>query len=438
MKRTNLLIISTILLVTLISVPSFVFASNIGRTIYGVFSETYAGVSADSSSEDYVHYYPANGAASNSTECIEGNVGIMIVEKSWYTEPFGDTSGKDMSVYSRIYFSVKFPSSGDTSKAYIKIQDTTARPIAFSNTNVKCVDATSTSGVLKDDAWHTYYIDLSNFASLDINHVKIPLVLSGDAGSGTFYVDNVIYAKAGAVYGNGSPVLDATLKNVNGNGTASPADKFTWNSNVFRTGWKCADQYVDLEVKYKDASQNNVDILSAESLNDLKKWSFRIYTSSKTETKEGGQYISTDQDGLIPYQKDGSNLVVYQNLDPNKKLSMCWRMMDTLLSTTSGSAHTTIIGEKSNYDLYDLGSSDSGKEGWNCWLYLRNFANYTAANKDYFTIWDYRGWHASTDPSNGFFSGWACTPKLYIGAKFTEALAGLEYRNKIIIESYYE
>lgn len=437
MKNIKLFTILSITSLLILSVSS-VYAGNIGRTVYGIFSETYLGVSGDSSSDDWVNFYPDNGAASNSSECIEGNVGIMIVAGSWYTEPFGNTSGKDLSSYSRIYFSVKFPSSGNTAKAYIKIEDTSGnKQLAFNSTSIKCVDSSSTSGVLKDGAWHTYYIDLSNFTNLNLSRIKNPLALAADPGSGTFYVDNVIYAKSGAVYGNASPVLDFTLKNVNGNGAASSNDKFTWGTSVFRNGWKTADQYVDLDVKFKNGSQN-VDVLSAQSLNDLKKWSFRIYSSSQTETMQGGSYVYTDQQGLIPYQKNGSNLIVYNNADPNKKLPMCWRMMDTVLSTTSGSAHTTIIGERSDYNLYDLGSSDSNRENWNCWLYVKNIANYTASDKEYYTIWNYKGWHASTDPSNGFFNGWACTPKLYIGAKFTDALAGLEYRNKITIESYYE
>lgn len=432
MKKTNLLIIS-ISLVSLISVSSLFAASNIGRKVYGVYSETYIGVTVDASYDDAVDYYPSSGADSGYSDCVEGKVGIKIAPGTWYTEPF-KKDYNDMSAYSRIYFSVKFPSSGDTSKAFIKIKDTSAeRPIAFNSTNIKCVDASSSNGILKDDVWHMYYIDLSDFSSLILGQVKIPLILSGNSGSGTFYVDNVIYAKSGAVYGNGTPVLDATLKKINGNGNASPSDTFTWNENSFRNGWKTADQYVEFNINYVN-NNNNVDIISVTSLEAMKTLSYRIYTSSQTETAD----VFTTQDGLIPYKKNGTKLEVYQNLDPSKKLSMCWRMMDTVLSTTSGSAHTNIIGEKSNYDLYDLGSSDPNKENWNCWLYLKNISNENNASiKEYCTIWNYKGWHAASD-SAAFYNGWACEPKLYIGAKFDEALAGLEYRNKINIKVYYQ
>ena len=229
------------------------------------------------------------------------------------------------------------------------------------------------------------------------------------------------------------------MKNVSNNGNASSNDKFTWNSSVFGEGWKTADQYADLEIKFKNGS-NDEDMLSLQSLQDLKKWSFRIYTSSQTEAMENGEYIYTTHSGLIPYGKYNSGeLFININADPERKLPLCWRMIDSVLSTTSGSAHTNIIGEKNNtaHDLYDLGSSDPNTANWNCWLYVTNIANITDDEDiEYATIWNYRGSHASSDSTNGF-SCWG-NPKLYIGAKFTNALMGLEYRNKITIESYYE
>ena len=413
----SLLIISIISIITLISVTSL-FASNIGRHVYGIITETYKGVYIDtpSAGEDFVKLY---GTPNDNYDCIEGRKSVSVGHQGWFGAVFASGTSpvvvtpRDMSAYAggRLYFSAKVPSTVDmnTSKIETKHKGSGNKTIFFNSTNIKRVDNGSNilgTGITADNSWHTYYIELSSFTGLDLSKIEYLFIVGTTTTNNTVLIDNVRWVKPG----QGSFSID--LKNI---GDDSASTTITWDQSVFRQGWKAANQYVQFDID---------DELPTAY---LKTWKIKIYTVGGTATNNG----------LRPYRNG-----VLDTGSPN--LPLCWRMIDVpLVTAPSATEHTTIID--GYYDSsYGLHLYDAGKAGgipyWWCWLLVKDQTD--DFTDDYSTIWDWRGWHAAEngvdDSGNApFYNGAKDSPRLYFGADFTNA-SDFTYKANIRIEFFNE
>ena len=182
--------------------------------------------------------------------------------------------------------------------------------------------------------------------------------------------------------------------------------------------WKVANEHINLKItKFLDKDNNEYPIGNGKSVSSypfssssLSKWKFRIYTSGGTA------------DGLLPYENGN----YYDGVEP---LPICWRLVDSELS--SSETITETVDDKGDRHL-------ENSDGWKCWLYIQNIAS-NDYNTDYAIMWNNsKGYRGSEGDYYGGPNGFDVAPKLYIGAKFKNAVGGLEYKSTIVIECYDE
>lgn len=405
----------SLILFFMLAISSSVFADNIGRNVYGVYSEAYAGNNvynsghSDPSDIDAVEIElwtnQSMTGSTSTTEFIEGDKSFRLYAgpKKTYTYLYGgggfhtkNSDGyKDMSAYNG--GSIKmYVKTANAEMANFKVGYKTGSTAATEH--YFTIDSLKDSSVsnIADGEWHEITIPLPSSGLETITYAFLFKLEESDYVQGNvIFIDNIRWLKPT------TGTFDMVLKNVGTDAVSSDQNKITWNENVFRTGWKVAQQYVSFNLDEEIDSRY------------LKTWKFKIYSKNETGLKP--------YQGSTPYTDEGN-------------LSLCWRMSDTILATSSTNKGTTLIEQTiidGNYHLYDAGdTSIDDPTGWWPWLYM--LGENEDLTTDYSTIWGHNGLHiAENDTGHKYNVG---TPNLYIGANFAPACAGLKYQADIIIK----
>lgn len=422
---------SLILSLFLCLIVSSVYASNIDRTVYGIFTETYNGAHignfnyADAMNLDK---WSNDGSVSSVTSedgVLEGNIFTRFsIDKSSGWEVFayrpvssgGSTDPRNMSGFygGSLKFLVRITSANS---AFL-----TAKVGVQLSSSKHLTKTLSDLGAKADGTWHEITIPLSS--SFGISSASD---LSAVIGLFTFQpmtlsvgkymdIDNIRWVRSAA----GS--FSADLKNISNN---SSATNITWNASVFRSGWKVANQYINFDL--------DLDVL----LN----WSIRIYTNNG----------SSDKAGLVA-TKNGKTYFV----------PMCWRVDKKVIPYDDGydaqghqlkatfniAEQIYQVGDKYKGRLYDNGVANPNPE-YNPWFYFVDSVDKDKVvpaenidNVDYTTVWSQKGFHAAPGAYWGMSdisaNGGTIAPKLYFGAGFDNAAGGLRYEGNIVVALEYE
>ncbi len=401
-KKKNLIIICVVFMTLFTGTK--IFASNIGRTVYGILTETYNGTSTNASAgNDKVWIY---GNVLNDTDKKEGTFSNSIGIGAWlgvYFNLNGEWSmnPQDMSDYigGRLYFSAKVPTSVDTEDTNnaFKISDGVDKIVRFNSTNIKRIDNGSTilgTAISNDDQWHTYYIELSSFTNLDFTNISYPFIVGCSASNGAaVLIDNVYWTKAPSVERS----FNVTVKNISNNQTVSSV---TWNQSCFRQGWIAADQYVELDLDW-------------EGTND---WYVQILLDNGKATRNGLYYVADNNSEFI--------------------LQMAWRVSRDLLPNGSGDTLQITKSGAPNYSLYDSGKHNSDP-WWYPWIYFKEKKE--TFELEYTTVWNIKGCHtyaganAGWDSLNDFYDK---KPKIYFAADCENSWNFIYAANIVIILNY--
>lgn len=395
MKIKSYFIIVLLCIVTLLFATSFTFAGNIGRAVYGIYTENYTGIGINNAAagNDNIAVYAGGTISEITSDKFDGIKTYQFGNTGWVSFAFAN-GAQDMSAYTggRINFSAKAGSdmSGKLNSVYIKIEDSEGvKQIQFSSSSVKMLGSNST-GVLADENWHSYYIELSSFPSLQLSSIKGPLQISSNA-SGTILVDYVYWTKAPSA----TRAFNVTVKNISDN---QITENITWTQSAYRQSWTASQQYIELD-------------LDRESAN----WYVRIYLDNNKDTRNGLYCVDGGEDIVLP---------------------MAWRMRPDLLSSGN---FTLLIGENNDGGLYDKGLEPGGTD-WYTWSPIKEIHDTTVEEYDYVTIWSLRGihtvvrYHDSYDP----LSNYEKKPKIYFAADCSNAIGGLEYEANVVTELVYE
>ena len=402
MKTKNLFVIF-VFFVFLLFAFDFLFADNIGRVVYGIYTETYNGIGINNiaAGNENVNVWAGGTFETITTDQFDGIKSYQIGNTGWVSFVFVN-GAQDMSDYSggRIYFSAKIGSemSEYLNLVYIKIQDSTSlKQIPFNSSSIKRIDSDDTGILIDNDNWHTYYIELSNFIELDLHNITHPLLLSSDA-PGTFLIDNIYWTKASSV----ARSFTVTVKNISDN---EETENITWAQSAYRKSWIAAQQYIELD-------------LDQESSN----WYVRIYLSNKSIPSRIGLYC---EDG-------GADIV----------LPMAWRVRPDLVSAGT---FTLLIGKANNnkfYNLYDLEKNPTGD--WYNWFPMRELSG--GLDFDDVKVWNLSGIHTAVryidDNVRNYYDSlsdyYERKPKIYFAADCSNAVGGLTYTATVVTELVYE
>ena len=398
---------------TVLFATSFVFAGNIGRAVYGVYTETYNGVGLymDSAGTDKVLFdsYNWNFDANYTDDKFEGTKSLKV-NNDTYASFYFSSKPQNMYAYTggRIYFSLKYPDEVAKDKGFIKIEDTTSqKAICFdSDLIVRIDDGHEQLGtsIENDGAWHTYYIALSSFTGLDLNNINCPLIVSSSLSSGDFFLmDNVYWTKAQ----NEPRAFNVTVKNISNNQTPAD-DKITWTQAAYRQSWTVAEQYIELDLD-QEGSNN---------------WYIRTYLNNGKATRNG----------LYCVDSDGSEIV----------LPMAWRISKELMPNSDS---TFQISKDAWGWLYDSGkvtpAPDSGGVAYAYpWAYFYDISD-DSLILERTIVWDLRGCHCFLYTGQDW--NWQSLanyyerkPKIYFAADCSNAIGGLEYEANVVTELVYE
>ena len=457
MKKINLIIISIVVLITLIGVSSAFATAKPESAIYGVGNETYPGAVIDGSGDNGIKLYwwynidTASIESSNGDEAPEGNRYTRYTFKA-ATGALGYTCDNlrviDMSNYSggKIKFSArsKYATRLKTSRVgfQIKIDEKVENGVTSASTYDKFYE-----GILSNpeneltDEWKEFEIDIPNNATLkaEVKAEKgvekgledvysLFVFLDGDTvdkTGDTIDIDNIRWERAAGTFEEIDVTgvsFSAELQNGSGNNITWYADG-TKIDDIKNVDWKIANEHINLKItKFLDKDNNEYPIGNGEyvssypfSSSSLSKWKFRIYTSSEVVKK----------DGLLPHDNKGD---YYENAET---LPLCWRLVDSELP--SSETITETVDDKGNRHL-------ENSDGWKCWLYIQNRGSDTYNDKNYAIMWTNNGYRGSEGDyyAGSTGNGFDVMPKLYIGAKFKNAIGGLEYKSTIVIECYDE
>lgn len=456
MKKIKIITIPIVVLITLISVSSVFATAKPSSAVYGVGNETYPGAVIDGSGDNGIKLYwwynieTASIVSSAGDEAPEGNKYTRYTFKA-ATGALGYTCDSlrviDMSNYSggKIKFSARSKYATRLKSSRVGFQIKIGEYIESGVTKASTYDKFY-EGILSNptneltDEWKEFEIDIPNNATLkaevkDRKGVEKGLedvyslfvFLDGndtiDKTGDTIDIDNIRWERADGTFEE----IDVTGINFSAELKNGSGDKITWYANgtkiddIKDVDWKIANEYINLKItKFLDKDNNEYPIGNGKTVSSypfssssLSKWKFRIYTSSGTAKR----------DGLLPYE-NGS---YYEDIDP---LPLCWRLVDSELKNF-------VIKETDDHAHLYEGDNDQ----WYCWLYIQNRGSDDYNKGDYAIMWNnsngYRGSEGDYyvgSTGNGF----DIMPKLYIGAKFKNAAAGVKYESIIVIECYDE
>lgn len=390
---------------SLLFATSFVFAGNIGRAVYGVLTETYNGASIDnpSADDDYAHNW---GTPESSSDRIEGATSTSVGSAWWFGVCFD--SPQDMSVYTggRLYFSAKVPTTIDINNAgnVFKVKDSAERMVYFNSDSIKKIDNGSTvlgTKISNDNQWHTYYIELSSFTSLDLTNISYLFIVGNTTNNNTLLIDNVYWTKASSA----TRSFNVTVKNISDNQVATN-EIITWNQSCFRQSWTAAEQYIELDLD-QEGSNN---------------WYVKVYLDNGKASRNG----------LYCVDSDGSEIV----------LPMAWRISKELIPNSDA---TFQISKDSEGLLYDSDKTTPDADGvaWAYpWAYFYDISD-TALILNDTIIWNLRGCHCFLYTGENW--AWQSLanyydrkPKIYFAADCSNALASLTYTANVVTELGYE
>lgn len=405
---------SLVLSLFLCLIVSSAYASNVGRHVYGVLAESVSGVhfNAPTSDADSIHLYvweETLGTEDLTTNALEGLKYTRLTwgSKGWTGCGWTSTNANgyhNMSEYygGKIKFLVR-SSNSNVLDCRVGIE-----------INGKQVFKTLRSlGFNANGQWQelTFNLDTSTGSDLTAaNLEKTTALFIVSQNSGTVTSGNIVDVDYVRWIKSGEGSFNVTVKNVSGNSTVNTST-MTWASSNFQSGWKVADQYLEIDYD-KDSSTND--------------WNVRLYVDNG----------SKDRNGLYA-TKNGEDYI----------MTMCWRASEkTLPYSDSNGNHTLQIAEGYNSSedykyLYDSGSASSSDP---VWLYMQDLTDLTTAQKkDYSTVMGYKtgGYHIRSGVygggpgNNGYESG--SKVALYLGAN-CDVAGGLKYEGNIVVELEYE
>jgi len=392
---------------TLLFATSFVFADNIGRAVYGIYTETYNGAGFyqdEAGSQNITLWSQTWGIDANYTgdSNCEG-MKCCKIENQNTVIYFVFSQPQNMSVYSngRLYFKLKYPNELSTTYASIKIQDVSGdREIRFDSTAIKRIDGGGGTAITNDGNWHDYYVDLSSFPGLDLmnKNIKCPLIVTNTLSNGTdFYlIDNVYWTKAP----NATRSFNVTVKNISDNQVLTgDNEKITWTQAAYRQSWTAAEQYIELDLDQESFSYVKINL-----------------SNGKASRK-----------GLYCVDSDNSEIV----------LPMAWRVRPDLVSSNN---FTLLIGVNGDGGLYDKGT-DPGGTDWYTWSPIKDVTDTVVEQYDYITVWNLKGIHTVVKYHNAYDSlttYYDRKPKIYFAADCSNAIGGLTYTANVVTTLVYE
>ncbi len=410
---------SLILSLFLCLIVSSAYASNIGRAVYSIFSESLSGA----------HSYDYNQSVASDVDAIEdehwtsmectpmsdsaleglqyNRYRVSGTGDGWAGRGYKSTNSlgyKDMSEY--YGGSIKF-------LARTSSEDMSDFTVGIKINNIECSRKMgSFSNFSANGEWIEYTFPLSggNITAANLKKTNIVFLFLGGSVSKTYNktidIDYIRWVKP-----NTTGSFGVTVKNVSNNSTVSTTN-ITWASSNFQTGWKVAEQYLEIDYD-KDSSTRD--------------WNVKLYVNNGSKARNG-----------LYATKGGKEY----------NMTMCWRASEnTLPYSDSNGNHTLQIAEAYNstgkyYYLYDSGSSSTE---YSPWLYMQDLTALTTdKDKNYSTVMGYKtgGYHAYSGvyngaPSkNGFYPG--SKVALYLGANCGDAAGGLRYEGNIVVALEYE
>ena len=415
MIKRNYFIIILLFIFSLLFVAECIFAENIGRTVYGVITETYNGASVDTTSAG-VDNVRIDGSGYNNTNRIEGAYSKSVGWLNWFGIAF--YTPQNMSAYNggRIYFSAKVPDYIDINdeRNLFKVADGSDKVVYFNSDNIKRIDNGPSTEILgmkinNDNQWHTYYIDLYSFINpstsehLNFDNNITYLFIVGlrpqiESEYDTVLIDNVYWTKAETA----SRDFNVTIKNVSDNkdkiGDVA-LSSITWSQSCFRSSWTVADQYIELD-------------LDQESSN----WYVCTYLDNGNASRNGLWCID-----------DGKEIV----------LRMAWRISPNLIPNDNA---TFQISKDSRGLLYDSGKISQDPAWSYAWAYFYDISDTSLILNDT-TVWKLRGCHTfvyDNEEWKALTDFYERKPKIYFAADCSNALAGLTYTANIVTKLVYE
>ncbi len=413
MKIQKILSTMIIFFIGIVVVPS-AFSSNIGRNVYGVFSETYNGAKYNVAATDddaialYIWNSTFSGSERTDSPVPDGSKYTRITVDStsagWGGMGYSATNTstyKNMSSYYNGYLKFYARSSNSAMLNYQFGIEMTAGQVWLT---------LSSYGFVADGNWHEISIPLNtstnaSFTSANLAQVKQLFLFRN--GSATLTVGNAIDIDSIVWVKNSVGTFTPSLKRRSDNVSVTT---FTWNSGSTlsaNAGWLASDQYITLDL---DMYVTN------------KTWNVKIYT-------ENG---ATDKNGLIS--------------SAGKKIPIAWRASDYAIPyAVSGDTRTLSIGEvavsTSEVKLYDSGVVSNPQDAtyW-CWFWMTDATEVHAeTDYNYNIVWNNSGFHGASN--SGAFYGLNQTtginPKIYLGARFIDIVGG-NYTAVITVEFTYE
>ncbi|MCR4663122.1 MAG: hypothetical protein K5622_04465 [Endomicrobiaceae bacterium] len=409
---------SLILSLFLCFIVSSVYASNTNRKVYGVLAESVSGVHFDAAStdDDSIHFYPWSNTIVSGTPTGVAPEGITYSRLVWKGQSAGwvgcgwtstNSAGHhDMSLYynGQVKFLVR-SSNSKVKNCKVGFELKAGKQVVKSLESLNF----NTNG-----QWQEITINLNtdtdeNITSENLSEVALLFMVSQNTdveNDNILDIDYIRWIRPNNISGS----FNVTLKNISNNSVVN-TENITWAASDFQTGWKVAEQYLEIDYD-KDSSTND--------------WKVKLYVDNGSTEKNGLYATKAGKDYILP---------------------MCWRASDKNLPyTDNNGSHTLQIGEKYNstgkyYYLYDSGSASTE---YSPWLYMQDLTALTTdKDKDYSTVMGYKtgGYHAysgvyGSTTGNGYYSG--SKVSLYLGANCGNAAGGLKYQGNIVVALEYE
>ncbi|MBN1823724.1 MAG: hypothetical protein JW803_05330 [Endomicrobiales bacterium] len=419
-------------------------AGNVGKPIYGIYTDTYEGMKIGEpnlSDADRAYLGTWGGPTttynwrfasvySDTTTYTEGGQSLMVRTSSGamggFYVMFGTAPVTDVRVVNCTYY------TEGTLQFDIKLQTYTIKTSQVYVTTTTVADV-----VLKIEWFKTLSASLQGAATTSLTtyltnyttgwrHVSIPLndIVDWDGGLITPY-----YYSSGALSPTDTGLAVASIPF----GLFAPATKQFWIDNVFYTSvapstytftikrisdnivmssitwsnvipgatkWKAADQYIEIDFNYYHSG-----------------WGINVYTDNKGTGADPGYTWTNDPAGLV------------NTSTTTKVLPMCWRVVDVSTDTLSIQQGATELPNQ-------LWVTEFGDQ-YPCFLWImdRNTSGFSDT-MDYITVWEEKRGIQHAESTWG-----AAKSKnyIYFGANFENAVAPATYRtNKLTLELYYE
>lgn len=409
-------------------------ADNIGRNVYGFYSESFPGMKFDQqnpgaggSDGGYMGFWgngtlstttaPSPGRGGDGAEAIQvydngtsAQAGVFIQFGFVSTSPLTTPEiATNMSAYENgVYrFSIRA-----THEVAVTIKDNNGYAQAYLNENM---------GVSLDNQWHEVTVPLStgywptykndtdiptgsllNFSA--IKNIAFGTKWTTARGTArTFAVDNIKWIKS-----NTTVSFSAALKQT---GTHASANSISWsNITLGSTKWKAADQYIELNI---DSYMNS--------------WGIQIYTDNAVAGVSPQYRGAGNPAGLVGQLLNGG-------IDPSSTtLAMCWRITDSTVTVPNIQQGAAGFADR----LWDANVTLNGDQ-FPCffWIKDKRTAGFVNAD-DYMTVWDTRGIHYAEGESWG--TRCYAPNYIYLGANFSYAIGARIYKtSRLFVELFGE